>query len=66
MFKKLKEYNWLRIILPLSTYYKLKNGIVNPVLILFDLLILCIPFSTVVVVFLVNYVLDDVEENKNQ
>jgi len=66
MLKKLKEFNWMRIVMPLSTYYKLKTGIANPVLILFDFLILCIPFSTLIVVLMVNYLLDDVEENETK
>ena len=56
----------MRIVMPLSTYYKLKTGIANPVLILFDFLILCIPFSTLIVVLMVNYLLDDVEENETK
>jgi len=64
MMDKIKQFNWWRIILPLTTYYKLKNhGFINPVLFLIDLIILFIPFSTIAVVLLVKYVLNDVDKD---
>lgn len=66
MIKKIKDFNWLRLLLPFSTYYKLKNGgIIHPMLVFLDLIILCIPFSAVIVVLLVNTFLKDVKEDDN-
>jgi hypothetical protein len=55
------NFNWNRIIFPFSTYFKLKYGRVSVLLYTLDLTILVIPFSTVIVVLLVKFVLDDVE-----
>ncbi len=61
----LKKYNkegikqFKRFALPLSSYMKLKTGKRNPLLIIVDLGILVIPFSTIFVVFLVQFVLKD-------
>lgn len=62
MIEKIRSFNWWRIAFPFTTYYKIKNGFRNPILILLDLLILLIPFSTIFVVLLVKFVLNDVEE----
>jgi hypothetical protein len=62
MIEKVKKFNWWRIVFPFTTYFKLKYGFRNPVLMLLDLLILLIPFSSIFVMLLVKYVLNDVEE----
>jgi hypothetical protein len=59
MIEKIKNFNWWRILMPFTTYYKLKNGWIHPMLILLDLIILCIPFSTIGVVFIVTHYLND-------
>jgi len=65
MIKKIRKFNWFRILLPLSTYYKLKNnGINHPMLFVVDVVILCIPFSTVFIILMIKYVLNDVDELK--
>jgi len=46
----------------LSTYHKYKKGFIHPLLVFVDLIILVIPFSTIFVVFLVNYIFDDVQK----
>jgi hypothetical protein len=61
MIDKIKKFNWWRIVFPFTTYYKLKNGFRNPVLILLDLILLFIPFGTVIAVLLVKYKFNDVE-----
>ncbi len=63
MIEKIKEFNWFRIILPLTTYHKMKRGYIHPMLLLVDLIILTIPFSTVLVILLVKYVLKDIKDN---
>jgi hypothetical protein len=65
MIAKFRKFNWFRILLPLSTYYKLKNnGMIHPMLFMVDVVILCIPFSTVLIILMVKYVLNDVDELK--
>lgn len=61
--KKIQKFNWFRILLPLTTYYMLKNnGLIHPILFVIDLMILCIPFSTIFVVVLVKFILNDIKD----
>jgi hypothetical protein len=55
MIEKIKNFNWWRILMPFTTYHKLKKGWIHPMLILLDMFILMIPFSTIFVVLLVKY-----------
>jgi hypothetical protein len=41
--------------MPFTTYHKLKKGWIHPMLILLDMFILMIPFSTIFVVLLVKF-----------
>ena len=59
MIEKIKKFNWWRILMPFTTYHKLKKGWVHPMLVLLDIVILCIPFSTIGVVFIVTHYLND-------
>lgn len=54
MLKQSKRY-----VLPLSSYFKIKTGKRNLFWILIDLIILFIPFSTILVVLLVQFILKD-------
>ena len=61
LLEKIRDFNWFRIIFPLTTYHKLKKGFIHPLFIITDLIILMIPFSTIFVVLMVKYVLNDVD-----
>lgn len=58
--RKLKNTNWVKFIFPFTTYYKLNYGIINPVLVIFDIMVLCIPlpFISVGIICLINYFLN--------
>lgn len=58
---QIKKFDWNRIIFPFTTYYKKKYGRIYFLPTILDLLILVIPFSTIIVVLLVKFVLNDVD-----
>jgi hypothetical protein len=65
--KRIKQYSqnfidridWRKIVLPTTSYYTFKTGKKNHLLLLLDFLILAIPFGTVIIMILMEFLYDE-------